>query len=100
MVRTIRSLDFRCALTEDKVDEKGKVRNLGFSPADVEAMVIRNPLLLGVRPDGFGGASNTKEDTVYMSYIIAATRPAGPFLLATLFLLLLTPGIKSILGIE
>lgn len=38
---------------------------------------------------------NSDDQTMQFSYIIAATRPAGGFLLTTLFLLLLTPLIEQ-----
>jgi len=71
-----------------------------YTEADVEAMVTRNPLLLNLRATGFGGADTTGDETMYASYVIAATRPAGPFLLGGLFLLLATPAIKAALGIN
>lgn len=45
-----------------------------FSPEDTKDMVTRNPTLMGLRPDGFGGAINAKSDTMTMSYVIAYTR--------------------------
>ena len=63
-------------------------------------MVIRNPNLLSLRPTGYGGAENSGDDTMYMSYIVAVTRPAGPFLLAATALGLLTPGLKMLAGVE
>jgi hypothetical protein len=35
-----------------------------------------------------------------MSYVIAATRPAGPVLLSALGIALLTPFVKKLVGIE
>jgi len=37
---------------------------------------------------------------VQMSYVIAATRPAGPVLLSALGIALLTPFVKKLVGIE
>lgn len=48
-----------------------------FPPEDTIGMVTRNPNLLGIRPRGFGGAANAKQDTMTMSYIIAYTRWAA-----------------------
>ncbi|CAM9628199.1 unnamed protein product [Ascophyllum nodosum] len=62
-------------------------------------MVTRNPNLLSVRPTGFGGASNAKSDTMTMSYLIAYTRPLGPFLLYGLLLALALPVIEIATGI-
>ena len=62
------------------------------SEDDVIAMVVRNPLLVGISATGYGGADQAGDDTMYMSYVIAATRPAGPFLLyGTVSALAMTP---------
>jgi len=71
-----------------------------FTEDDVIGMVTRNPNLIGIRPTGYGGADTTDESAVQMSYIIAATRPLGSVLLATLFLCLITPAIKAQLGMD
>jgi hypothetical protein len=61
-------------------------------------MVVRNPNLIGLRPTGFGGAINSKEDTMAASYAIEATRgPIGTILLSGLLVLLLVPGFKTLL---
>jgi len=60
-------------------------------------MVARNPGLLAVRPDE---ASKAADSTMVFSYIVAATRPLGPILLAGLLFLLLTPAIQSLTGIH
>ncbi|CAM9586520.1 unnamed protein product [Hapterophycus canaliculatus] len=62
-----------------------------FGEEETKGMVTRNPNLLAVRPTGFGGACNAKSDTMQMSYVIAATRPLGPFLLWGLFFCLCIP---------
>jgi len=69
-----------------------------YSEDDVVAMIMRNPNLIAVRPSGYGGADEADDSTVYMSYVIEATRPLGSILLGTLFLLLLSPAIKLLLG--
>ena len=47
-----------------------------------------------------GGADQAGDDTMYMSYIVAATRPLGPVLLYGTFFLLLSPALKKLAGIE
>mmetsp|Transcript_74059 Transcript_74059/g.211442 ORF Transcript_74059/g.211442 Transcript_74059/m.211442 type:complete len:245 (+) Transcript_74059:49-783(+) len=71
-----------------------------YTEDDVVAMVVRNPLLVGISADGYGGADQAGDDTMYMSYVVAATRPLGPVLLYGTFFLLLTPALKKIAGIE
>lgn len=66
---------------------------------DAKGMVTRNPNLLAVPPTGYGGADKTGKDALYLSYVIAATRPLGPVLLATLFFLLSVPAIEIATGI-
>ncbi|CAM9312898.1 unnamed protein product [Choristocarpus tenellus] len=70
-----------------------------FGADETVGMVTRNPNLLCVRPSGFGGAINAKDDTMYMSYVIAYTRPIGGILLAGLFLCLSIPFVELSTGI-
>ncbi|KAL7575349.1 hypothetical protein ACA910_001864 [Epithemia clementina (nom. ined.)] len=69
----------------------------GMEPA--RAMVQRNPGLLFLKPTGAGGADTADNLTMQFSYIVAATRPAGPFLLCGLLLLLCSPAIELVTGI-
>jgi len=92
---------FVAALTEDKVDDKsGKVTAAKFNEDDVVGMVVRNPNLINIRPSGYGGADTSDESTVQMSYVVAATRPAGPVLLGALAVALLTPFAKQLAGLD
>ena len=68
-----------------------------FGLEAAQDMVTRNPGLLAVKPKD---AAATDASAMAFSYIIAFTRPAGPFLLAGLLLALLTPFIKSVTGID
>ncbi|CAM9858501.1 unnamed protein product [Discosporangium mesarthrocarpum] len=70
-----------------------------FGVEETKGMVTRNPNLLAVRPSGFGGACNAKDDTMYASYVIAYTRPIGGLLLGGLFLLLCIPVAEISTGI-
>jgi len=72
------------------VDKFGEEETLG--------MLKRNPNLLGCRAEG-PNAVKAGDDAMYMSYFIAFTRPAGPFLLASLFGLLSLPVVEGITGI-
>jgi hypothetical protein len=60
-------------------------------------MVARNPGLLAVRSDE---AAKASDSTMVFSYIVGYTRPLGPFLLLSLLLLLLTPVIEGVTGIQ
>mmetsp|Transcript_50500 Transcript_50500/g.86533 ORF Transcript_50500/g.86533 Transcript_50500/m.86533 type:complete len:251 (+) Transcript_50500:1-753(+) len=71
-----------------------------YTEQDVVEMCMRNPLLIGIRAEGYGSAINSQEDTMQLSYVIAATRPIGGLLLATTLLLLITPIIKKSLGMD
>ena len=57
--------------------------------------VTRNPLLLALRPEGFGQASGIGPDTIVYSYVIAITRPIGPVLLYGTIFLVCYPFIKN-----
>lgn len=67
-----------------------------FGDEESKAMVIRNPGLLAVRAFEAGKAT---DQTMTFSYIVAATRPAGAFLLAGTFALLLSPLLEAVTGI-
>jgi hypothetical protein len=60
-------------------------------------LVKRNPNLLSVPTTGYGSAEGADKETIYLSYVIAYTRPIGGILLFTLFGLLLTPFFKQLL---
>uniref|UniRef100_A0A7R9UE42 PSI-F n=1 Tax=Pinguiococcus pyrenoidosus TaxID=172671 RepID=A0A7R9UE42_9STRA len=70
-----------------------------FGEDKAKGMVRRNPNLLAVKPDGWGGATGAKDDTFYMSYVIAFTRPLGPVLLAGLIAALSVPLVEGLTGI-
>lgn len=72
--------------------------NLGEEEAT--GMVIRNPALMGVPPSGYGGADKAGKDAVVVSYVIAATRPLGGLWLGLLFLVLATPAIEGVTGVQ
>jgi len=64
-------------------------------------VILRNPNILTTRTTGYGSLSASLEkgegnDIVAVSYIIAATRPAGPVLLGGLFLALAKAAIFGI----
>lgn len=68
-----------------------------FGLEQAQDMVKRNPGLLAVRPDE---AAKASESSMVFSYIVAFTRPAGPFLLALLCFAVLTPFIEALTGIQ
>jgi len=67
-----------------------------FGHEEAKAMVMRNPGLLLAKPEE---AANSDKLTMQLSYVVAATRPAGPLLLATVLGLLLVPLLESVTGI-
>ena len=67
-----------------------------FGADEAKGMVQRNPGLLAVKP---ALAAQADGSAMQLSYIVAATRPAGPFLLGGLFLLLSLPLVEGITGI-
>lgn len=64
------------------------------------AMLLRNPGLLNLRPQGYCSAEDAGDETMTFSYIIAYTRPAGPLLLTLFFGILLLPAFEMATGIE
>lgn len=75
--------------------EFGKI----FGEDEARAMVQRNPGLLALRPTGASGADTVDDQTMQFSYIVAATRPAGDFLLYGLIFLLFEPFLEVLTGI-
>merc|ERR1712071_650763 len=71
-----------------------------FGKEEAIGLLLRNPNLLGIRATGPGSANEAGDDTVFFSYVIAATRPGGKYLLTTLLGLLSVPGIESITGLS
>jgi hypothetical protein len=70
-----------------------------FGDEEARAMVQRNPGLLIVKPTGAGGADSVEDLAMKFSYVVAATRPAGPFLLYGTLSLLFEPTFEFISGI-
>lgn len=68
-----------------------------FGEEESKAMVMRNPGLLYVKPES---AATSDDLTMQFSYIIALTRPAGPFLLYGTLSLLTVPIIEGITGVS
>ena len=67
-----------------------------FGDEEARAMVARNPGLLFVKPSD---AASSEDLTMKMSYIVAYTRPLGPFLLYGLLALLCEPVVEAASGI-
>mmetsp|Transcript_14626 Transcript_14626/g.22169 ORF Transcript_14626/g.22169 Transcript_14626/m.22169 type:complete len:220 (-) Transcript_14626:165-824(-) len=68
-----------------------------FGEDEAKAMVMRNPGLLYVKPEN---AATSDDLTMQFSYIVAITRPAGPFLLYGTLGLLTVPVIEGITGVS
>ena len=68
-----------------------------FGKDESIAMLIRNPNLLGCSPDGPNSAQTAGDDTMALSYVVAFTRPLGPYLLGTLLGLLAFPSIEALI---
>ena len=67
-----------------------------FGSDEAAAMVQRNPGLLFCKPKDAAEADNL---TMQLSYVVAATRPLGPFLLYGLLFLLFEPALELATGI-
>eukprot|EP00568_Trieres_chinensis_P000323 CAMPEP_0183306830 /NCGR_PEP_ID=MMETSP0160_2-20130417/14862_1 /TAXON_ID=2839 ORGANISM="Odontella Sinensis, Strain Grunow 1884" /NCGR_SAMPLE_ID=MMETSP0160_2 /ASSEMBLY_ACC=CAM_ASM_000250 /LENGTH=214 /DNA_ID=CAMNT_0025470297 /DNA_START=47 /DNA_END=691 /DNA_ORIENTATION=- len=75
-----------------------------FGAESARGLLLRNPALLGVKPegwgpDGYGGAESAGPETIALSYVVAATRPIGKFGPIGLVGLLSVPGIEMVTGI-
>lgn len=70
-----------------------------FGEEDAKAMVQRNPGLLFLKPTGAGGADSADNLTMRFSYVVAFTRPVGPFLLYGLLFALATPALEAVTGV-
>ena len=72
--------------------EFGKI----FGDDEAKEMVMRNPGLLAIKP---GDAATSTDQTMQLSYAVAATRPAGPVLLYGTLGLLSVPTIEIVTGV-
>ena len=67
-----------------------------FGEDESKEMVLRNPGLLAVNPEE---AAKATDQTMTVSYVVAATRPIGPVALPSLLALLLVPAAEAVTGI-
>jgi len=73
-----------------RLSENLRQLNEAWGPEKTSEVLLRNPNILSTAPQGYGSiaaslAKGNGNDIVGASYLIAATRPAGPVLLALLF---------------
>jgi hypothetical protein len=73
-----------------RLTENLRQLNEAWGPEKTSEVLLRNPNILSTAPQGYGSiaaslAKGNGNDIVGASYLIAATRPAGPVLLALLF---------------
>ena len=71
-----------------------------FGNDETDALLLRNPVLLGLKPDGYGGAEEAEGDTIALSYVIAATRPLGKYGLLGIVGLLSVPALEQVTGLS
>lgn len=69
-----------------------------FGTEEAIGLITRNPLLLSVATTGYGSAEVAGKETIYLSYLINATRPVGKPLIFLLLLALTKPFIAPYLG--
>jgi hypothetical protein len=83
-------------VSDARVRDNWKVyeQKWGFDKA--AATIVRNPNILQVPTRGYGSAETSEDETIYISYLVAATRPAGKPLLLTLLALLLYKPLVSL----
>ena len=67
-----------------------------FGYEESKEMVIRNPGLLGSKPQDAKGADDL---TMQLSYVVEFTRPIGAFGPASIIVLLFVPALESALGV-
>lgn len=90
--------DLPACLAFDKSNFKPSLVEFGkiFGEEEAKEMVMRNPGLLAIKPED---AAKSDDQTMKFSYVIAKTRPAGPFLLYGTLGLLSIPVIEGITGV-
>lgn len=90
--------DMPAILAFDKRNFKPTLAEFGkiFGNQEAKEMVMRNPGLLAVKPEDAAGAD---DQTMKFSYIVAKTRPAGPYLLYGTLGLLAIPVVEGIAGV-
>jgi hypothetical protein len=90
--------DLPAILAFDKRNFKPTLMEFGkiFGDQEAKEMVMRNPGLLAVKPED---AADADDQTMKFSYIVAKTRPAGPYLLYGTLGLLTIPVVEEISGV-
>jgi hypothetical protein len=83
----------------ENIEPSFKIFAEKFGDAQTRAMMKRNPALLSLQPTGFGSATGAKEDTLYLSYFIAATRPLGSAVWYVLGACISVPLIEKVTGV-
>lgn len=75
-----------------------------FGVEATRGLLLRNPALLGIKPDGwgeegYGGAATAGPETIALSYVVAATRPLGNFGIVGLLGVMSIPAIDAATGL-
>lgn len=88
-------------LEDDKVNKNFNTYSNTYGVEEATGMLVRNPALFAVPTEGYGSAEKAAGDAMFMSYVIAFTRPIGGLLLGLLGLALLKavifgPGLPSL----
>ena len=93
----VKAMPICLAFNRDRFAECLDIFEERFGLEAAQDMVKRNPGLLAIAPKD---AVSADDSAMAFSYIIAFTRPVGPFLLGGLLLALLTPFIEKVSGIS
>jgi len=97
-LKMVRDLPIALAFNRKNFAPSLKAFAAKFGNDEAREMVQRNPGLLALKPSGAGGADSVEDQTMKFSYLVAATRPAGPFLLYGLLSLLCEPALEKLTG--
>lgn len=99
-IQAINNAPLVLTISEGRVIDNFDVYKEIYGLEKATGLIVRNPLILQVPTRGYGSAETSGDETILMSYVVAATRPIGGPLLALLGFLLAYKPLIGLAGIE
>ena len=99
-IQAINNAPLVLTISEGRVIDNFDIYKEIYGLEKATGLIVRNPLILQVPTRGYGSAETSGDETIFMSYVVAATRPIGGPLLFLLGFLLAYKPLIGLAGIE
>ena len=99
-IRAINNSPLVLTISEGRIIDNFEVYKEIYGLEKATGLIVRNPLILQVPTRGYGSAETSGDETIFMSYVVAATRPIGGPLLFLLGFLLAYKPLIGLTGLE